>query len=181
LKKDDAVALRERLAAAGSQAAAKAGFDGLADDGKLSHDEVADVARWALRMSLPGRWPHRYDAPGLRFEAWFFQGKPKPDEEVLLLVVAREDGPAEAFTELVEGGKFARRYKPLEPLVSKFYPGATGICRRAPLAKAEAAWIQLITDACKPLDAAIAARGPGAAEVAAVDPMEALRKKFGGG
>ena len=61
MKKDDALALRERLAAAGSQAAAKAGFDGLADDGKLSHDEVADVARWALRMSLPGRWPHRYE------------------------------------------------------------------------------------------------------------------------
>jgi hypothetical protein len=181
MKKDDAMALRERLAGAGAQAAAKAGFEGLADDGKLSHDEVGEVARWALRMSLPGRWPHRPDAPGLRFEAWFFQGKPKPDEEVLLLAVARADGPAEAFTELVEGGKYARRYKPLEALVQRFYPDAIGISRRAPVAKAEAAWTQLVADALKPLDAAIAARGPGAEQVEAIDPMEALRKKFGGG
>lgn len=181
MKKDDVMALRERLALAGAQAATKAGLEGLADDGKLSHDEVGEVSRWALRMSAPGRWPHRHDAPGLRFEAWFFQGKPRPDEEVLLMAVAREDGPAEAFKELVEGGKYAKRYKPLEPLIGKFYPGAIGVSRRAPLAKAEAAWVQLVGDAVKPLDAAIAARGPGAAKVEAVDPLEALRKKFGGG
>src|SRR5687768_10520895 len=92
MKKDDALALRERLRALATQTAAKAGFPALADDGKLYHDELADAARWAQRLSLAGRWPHvpagagPAVCPGLRFEVWFFPGKAK-EEEVLCLLL----------------------------------------------------------------------------------------------
>jgi hypothetical protein len=117
-------------------------------------------------------------------EAWFFQGKPRADEEVLLAVLATQaqDALAPAFKELETGGKYARRYKPLEPLVKRFYPEAVGICRRAPLtpAKLEAAWGQLVTDCLKPLEQALQAWDPEGSRraVEAVDPLEALRQKF---
>ena len=195
MKKDDALALGDRLAEAARQAAEKAGYAGLSADLKRVHDEVDGVGRWALRLALPS-WPHQPKAPGLRLEAWLFQGKPKPDEEALLLVVdaglddaLRRKVLEPAFKELVEGGKFARRYKPLEPLVLRFYPHAAGAMRRAPAAvpaKLEAAWVQLVTDALKPLAAALDAWDPDGLKRAArgeagpADPMEALRKKFGG-
>lgn len=196
VRKDDALALRDKLAAAARQAASKAGFDDLIEDGKLFHDEVGDVARWAIRLSPSQHWPHRPDAPCLRFEVWCFAGKPRPDEEVLLAVLlGADDAPdglpaavAPAFAELEQGGKYARRYKALEPLVRSFYPSALGVCRRAPLAwgKLEPAWMQLVTDVLKPLTTAVTAWDPdgtrrdASREAAAPDAMDALRRKFGG-
>jgi hypothetical protein len=193
MKKDDAIAIRERLAVAGVKAAAKAGYD-LEDDGKLRHDEVGDLSRWALRMAPASSWPHRPDLPGLRFEAWFFAGKPRPEEEVLLmLVLAGEDLPpalaqamAPAFEELVQGGKFARRYRPVDNTVTRFYPRAIGIVKHAPtvISKLEAAWIQLVSDAYKPVQAALRTWDPDGkllkhvAATNAQDPFEALGRKF---
>lgn len=201
MKKDDALDLRERLRASADKTAARLGVSGLADDGKLYHDEAADTARWAQRLSVPSRWPHREIAagapacPGLRFEVWYFAGKAK-DEELMLLALC--DGEhdlaplqkhlAPVFKQLIEGGKFARRYKPLEPMVAKFYPHAVGVGRRAPIqpAKAEAALDQLLEDALKLLDQAVAEWDPTGeapakfeAACAAYDPLAALKAKFG--
>lgn len=203
MKKDDALALRERLRAVAEETAARLGVTGLEDDGKLYHDEVGDVARWAQRLSVPTRWPHRAvgvagapACPGLRFEIWYFAGKASIDEELLLLVLCDGEhglAPLQAhlkpvFQQLIEGGKYARRYKPLEPAIAKFYPGAIGVARRSPIlpAKAEAALTQLLDDALKLLDQAVAAhdpdgRAPAAFEAACgtYDPLAALKAKFG--
>ena len=200
MKKDDALDLRERLRAAALQTAQRLGVDALSDDGKLYHDELDGVARWAQRLSVSGRWPHQsVEAgqaahPGLRFEVWYFAGK--KDEELLMLALCASDQGLEGlqtqlaptFKTLIEGGKYARRYKALEPMVTRFYPGVTGVGRRAPLqpAKAEAAIQQLIEDALKPIDQAVAAwdTSGGAADAfrdaaSAYDPLAALKAKFG--
>jgi hypothetical protein len=201
MKKDDALDLRERLRAVAEQAAARAGVAGLADDGKLYHDEVNDLARWAQRLSVPGRWPHlaveagQPACPGLRYEVWYMAGKAKDEELLLLLLCDGEHGLdglqatlKAPFKQLVEGGKYARRYKPLEPLVTTFYPQAIGVGRRSPLdpAKAGAALTQLLDDSLKLIDQAVAAWDPsGEAPArfkeacAAYDPLAALRAKFG--
>jgi hypothetical protein len=200
MKKDDALDLRERLRAVALQTADRLGGPALADDGKLYHDEVDGLARWAQRLSVPGRWPHQaVEAgqaahPGLRFEVWYVAGK-KYEELYLLALCGVDQGLdalqkaiAPTFKQLVDGGKYARRYKPLEPLIGRFYPGVTGVVRRAPLqiAKAEAAVAQLIEDALKPLDLAVTAWDPAGAAAgefqdaaAAYDPLAALKAKFG--
>jgi hypothetical protein len=193
MRKDDAIALSARMATAGTTAATKAGYS-LSDDGRLSHDEVAGVARWALRMAPDSGWPHRADMPGLRFEAWFFAGKPKPDEEVLLmLVLAGADLPqgltaamVPAFNDLVTNGKYAKRYRPIEPMAADFYPGALGIVKRMPIAitKLVPAWEQLVADAYKPVQGALRAWDPDGtlatrvASAIAPNPFEALGRKF---
>lgn len=201
MKKDDALDLREKLRAVADQTAAKLGVAGLVDDGKLYHDEMDDTARWAQRLSVPTRWPHRAveagspACPGLRYEVWYMAGKAK-DEELWLMVLCDGEHGLDAlqgalkapFKQLVEGGKYAKRYKPLEPLVTRFYPGAIGVGRRSPLTlpKAEAALSQLLEDSLKLLDQAVAAWDPdGVAPVrfeeacAAFDPLAALKAKFG--
>src|SRR5687768_13931301 len=120
--KDEALALRERLIPVAVRAAEKAGVAGLADDGKLYHDEVDGQARWAQRLAPPG-WPHAAIGagtparPGLRYEVWFRPGKGE-DELVLALLCA--DEPALAglrmrlapiWASLLGGGKAAGRYK----------------------------------------------------------------------
>lgn len=197
MKKDDAMALRERLRSQALATAAKAGFPQLEEDGKFYHDEISDQARWAQRLSLKGRWPHLASSegqpacPGLRYEAWYFPGKAQEETVLFMIMVEPSNGLedfqkhlAPAFKELVEGGKYARRYQPLEPVVQKFYAGATGVCRRAPLAKAEAFWTQLIEDSLKPLDAAVdkyegSVVADFEAACATYDPLAALKAKFG--
>lgn len=199
MKKDDAMALRERLRTQALATAAKQGFPQLEEDGKFYHDEVADQARWAQRLSLKGRWPHLASSegqaacPGLRYEAWFFPGKAQEETVLFMAVCDRGNGLEDfqkhlgaTFKELVEGGKYARRYQPLEPIVTRFYAGATGVGRRVPVAKAEAAWTQLLEDTLKPLDGAVG-KFAGAesllaqfeAACSAYDPLAALRAKFG--
>jgi len=133
---------------------------------------------------------------GLRYEAWFAQGK-HDDDLVIMLVCSEAKGLdglraalAPAFKELVEGGKYARRYKPLDSLVEKFYPGVIGVGRRIPLqpAKAEAGLVQLMQDSLKPIDAVVRAWDPTGerahdfqAAAADVDPLAALKRKFGSG
>jgi hypothetical protein len=200
MNKDSALALRERLRSSAEQTGSRLGFSALQDDGKLYHDEVGDLARWTQRLSLAGRWPHlplgegAPACPGLRFEVWFFQGK--KDEEILLLLLCGGDHGlddlqrhlAPTFKELLEGGRYAKRYRPLEPIVSKFYPGVVGLGRRVSLqpAKAEPALVQLLEDALKPVDGAIAAWDPNGeaaerfkTECSAYDPLAALKAKFG--
>lgn len=203
MKKDDALALRERLRAVAEETAARLGVAGLEDDGKLYHDEVGDVARWAQRLSVPARWPHKAvgvagapACPGLRLEIWYFAGKANKDEELLFLALCDGEnglGPLQGhlkpvFQQLIEGGKYARRYKALEPMVAKFYPGAIGVGRRSPVlpAKAEAALNQLLDDTLKLLDQAVAAHDPEGkapadfeAACGAYDPLAALKAKFG--
>lgn len=194
MKKDDALALRDRF-----RALAEAFTPPLADDGKFYHDEAGDAARWAQRLSVGGHWPHRASEegrafPGLRLEVWFFPGKPR-EEEIYLLALC-EDAPAlapvrpglsRAFDELLSGGRYAKRYKALEPLVGRFYPGVLGVGRRVGLAKAEEGFKQFLQDVVKPLDAAYKAADPDGqhrqafgAEGEAYDPLAALRAKFGG-
>jgi hypothetical protein len=199
--KDDALKLRERLAPVAARAAEKAGVAGLADDGKLYHDEVGEEARWAQRLAPPG-WPHAAIGagtparPGLRLEVWYRPGKPKPDEQLAMLLVCADE-PALAglrmrlepvWATLLGGGKAAGRYKAveaLEPLAVRLEPGIVGIARHAPVnpAKAEAALAQLVEDALKPVAAAVAAwaadGGAAAFEASPVDPLAALRAKFG--
>lgn len=199
MKKDEALSWRERVLAQALETARKQGFEALAEDGKLYHDEIDQVGRWAQRFSLAGRWPHagagaeHPACPGLRYEVWYFAGKAK-EETALLLVLAEPSRGLEplckhlapTFKTLVEGGKYARRYTKLEPLVTRFYPEAVGVGRRVPLAKLTAGWSQLLEDSLKPLDAAFAqwdgAEGASErymAECAAYDPLAALRQKFG--
>ncbi len=199
--KDDALSWRERLAPVAARAAARAGVEGLADDGKLYHDEVDGQARWAQRLAAPG-WPHAAIGvglparPGLRLEVWYRPGKPGKDEELgLYLLIA--DEPALAglrarlepiWASLLGGGKAAGRYKAvaaLEPLAPRLEPGVAGVGRRVGVtpAKAEAALAQLVEDALKPVAAAVAAwtaeGGATAFEATPVDPLAALRDKFG--
>lgn len=199
MKKDDALALRERLRAASEQAASRWGFSALADDGKLSHDEAGDMARWAQRLSLRDRWPHGGDgsAPcnGLRYEVWYFPGTSKPDETLWIGVLCQASPALEplrkalqpAFQDLIASGRYAKRYKTLEPLIDTFYPGAIGVGRRVPAqaAKAEAGVLQFLEDSLKPVDAAYAAADPDGAiraafgaECQAYDPLAALKQRF---
>lgn len=199
MKKDEAMALREKLRAQAIATAAKLGYPQLDDDGKFYHDETAELARWAQRLSLKGRWPHlassegQVPCPGLRYEVWFFPGKQQ--EETVLLVIACEAAnglePLQrhleaTFKEFVEGGKYARRYQPLDSTVKRFYADATGISRRVPLAKAEAGWTQLIEDTLKPLDGAVSKYADAETLVAdftatcsSYDPLAALKARFG--
>lgn len=202
MKKEDALALRERLRGLAGPVAARLGLP-LAEDGKLYHDELADgTARWAARWTLAGRWPHAGAGaaggacPGLRLEVWFFPGK--GEGEVLLAALCAgaphletfQAHMAPAFTELVEGGRYARRYRVPEPLVSRFHPGTVGVCRRMPAdppAKLEAAFSQFVEEAAKALDSRFASF-EGQADLAerflaacqTTDPFALLRQRFGG-
>lgn len=199
--KDEALRWRERLAPVATAAAARAGVAGLADDGKLYHDEMDGQARWAQRLAAPG-WPHaaigvgQPARPGLRLEVWYRPGKPNKDEELgLYLLIAGEPALAPLHARLVPvwaallgGGKAAGRYKDagaLEPLVARLEPGVAGVGRRVGVnpAKAEAALAQLVEDAFKPVAAAVAAwaaeGGAEAFEASPVDPLAALRDRFG--
>ncbi|MFP5500996.1 MAG: hypothetical protein ACLGIN_00815 [Candidatus Sericytochromatia bacterium] len=194
MKKDDALALRERLRALAAQQAPE-----LADDGKLYHDEVDGTARWAQRLSRPDAWPHlgpdgdRPACPGLRYEVWFFQGK-AADETVWLMALVDEAHGLEplarhlapTFKTLIEGGKYARRYQALPALVTRFHPGTTGICRQVPVKKLDEAFKQLLTDTIKPIASAFSAweGAPSASAAfaeacASFDPLAALKKRFG--
>lgn len=197
--KDDALRLRERLTPVAVKAAAKAGLVDLADDGKLYHDELDGQARWAQRLAAPG-WPHaavgaggQAARPGLRLEVWYGPGKAKPDEELVLLALCADE-PALAglrarlepvWAGLLGGGKAAGRYKPLAaaaPLAARLEPGVVGVARRVPVKpeKAEAALAQLMDDVAKPLLTALAGwDGAEAFDATPVDPLAALRAKFG--
>ena len=199
--KDDALKWRDRLTPVAARAAARAGVAGLADDGKLYHDEVDGEARWTQRLAAPG-WPHAAIGvgtparPGLRLEVWYRPGKPGK-EEVLSLLLLCADEPALAglrallepvWASLLGGGKAAGRYKAvagLEPLAVRLEPGVVGIGRQVGVnpAKAEAALAQLVEDVLKPVTAALTAwsAGGGAEAFAAtpVDPLAALRDRFG--
>lgn len=196
MKKDDALQWRERFLAIAEATGARLGLP-LAEDGKLYHDEVAGQARWAQRFSRPGRWPHRAapDAcPGLRYEIWYPAGKDEVLRFVLLCDAERgldalQTALAPTFRELVEGGRYARRYKAIGPEVQGFYAGAVGIERGAPARaeKAEPAFSQFLDDTLRPIESALAAWDADGtalarfeAACAAYDPLSALRAKFGG-
>lgn len=191
MKKDEALAWREKFLVVASRA-------GLAEDGKLYHDEADGVARWAQRFSLNGRWPHRAapDAcPGLRYEVWCPQGN---SDELRLLLLCDASNGLEALQralgpvlkDLVEGGRYARRYRPIGAEVRRFGAHLEGIERvlAARPGKAEPAFAQLIEDSFKPIEAAVAAwNADGEALVrfeaacAAYDPLAALKARFGTG
>jgi hypothetical protein len=197
--KDDALRLRERLTPVAVKAAAKAGLADLADDGKLYHDELDGQARWAQRLAASG-WPHaavgaggRTARPGLRLEVWYGCGKAKPDEELVLLALCADEPALSGLRDRLEpvwagllgGGKAAGRYKPLTaaaPLAARLEPGVVGVARRVPVKseKVEAAVAQLMDDLVKPLLAALAGwDGADAFDATPVDPLDALRERFG--
>ncbi|MEB3223204.1 MAG: hypothetical protein VKS61_14100 [Candidatus Sericytochromatia bacterium] len=201
MKKDEAMAWAERLAAVAAPLAERLGTTPWRVAPRLVHDEVGDEARWAWRLA-PAGWPfeaggdgvpHR---PGLRWEAWFRPGK-RPDAPVgLFLVCDGEDAlaglrgdlhaPLEA---LVKGGKTAGRYKPLaevEPLASRLDRQAVGLGRLLPPRpdKVEPALAQLLLDTFKPVDLAVVAwreADSGTFASAAANPFAALARRFGTG
>lgn len=196
MNKDSALALRDRLRTAAEQAAIRLGYP-IADDGKLYHDELGGAAHWAQRLSRPSSWPHLPGeagapaCPGLRYEVWFPQGKADEPLRVMLLCGAEhglagfQAAIAPVFRELVEGGKFAKRYKPIDAAVTRFYAGSVGVMRAVPADKAEAGLLQLLEDSLKRLDAAVQGSAPEAtaafeAACRAYDPLAALKQRFGG-
>ncbi|HEY9720831.1 MAG TPA: hypothetical protein V6D47_02390, partial [Oscillatoriaceae cyanobacterium] len=131
MNKDSALALRERLRTAAEKAAARLNLP-ITDDGKLYHDELDGTAHWAQRLSRPSSWPHlpaEGGAPacaGLRYEVWFPQGKGDAPMRVMLLCGAEhgldtlQSTLTPFFRDLVDGGKFAKRYKPIDAIVTRF-------------------------------------------------------------
>lgn len=200
MKKDDALQRRDQLVSAVKLELEGLSLPALTEDGKLYHEEIEGENSWAVRLSRPGIWPHVASGgasappvtPGLRYEIWLFQ---KREEALIGLVCPRPRMPAPVldalkpwWKEWVEGGKFARRYKPLDALWLKRYPDSMGIWRSTPLnEKLEQHLCQLVRDTLPGLqksldplllDGALAATFGEAA--AARNPLQELANHFGG-
>lgn len=167
MKKDDALDRREKVLRTLNEELTRLGKAPLSDDGKLYHAELDGENRWAQRLSRPGLWPHVAEGqaalamPGLRYEVWYFQKR--PEAWIALLCNRRE--PAGALTqalapwwrEWVSGGKFARRYAPLNQDWEHLYPETDGIWRTVPLDdKLEKGLITLVRDTLPGLEKVLA-------------------------
>lgn len=204
MKKDDALQRRDQLISALRLELEGLALPALTEDSKLYHDEIEGENCWAIRLSRPGIWPHVGAGgpsappvtPGLRYEIWLFQ---KREEALIGLVCPRPRMPASVldalkpwWKEWVEGGKFARRYKPLDALWLKRYPDSLGIWRSTPLdEKLERHLCQLVRDTLPGLQKAldpILSQGELAKELAKVfadsatarNPLQELAQHFGG-